>query len=212
VASISPAALHFGTIEPGETAHRTISIGAEDEHLQITAVEIPDARLSVIRIGSNGKADRSLPLNGPPGMFRITFSSNQYGYQRSAEVVFRTNLPEFPKLTLPVTAEVVDALDVTPPSLFFTGGEQSQTKQLRVTTRLNESALPPTMKLMSESNDSSSMPLHIQAIEAPSASHPQTWLLTIALRREEMETRLYRAVLRIELKDDHVNVPIVVIR
>jgi hypothetical protein len=120
LASISPPAIHFGGLASGESATRLVLVRAAPQHnLRITNVEISHENVQMIRLDNRGKPNPSIALVGPAGSFQVVFRSTEQIGRHQAKVIFHTNLPDQPRVELPIRAEVKPPIVVIPASLLF---------------------------------------------------------------------------------------------
>jgi uncharacterized membrane protein YphA (DoxX/SURF4 family) len=116
----SPPAIDFGLIESDAVARRGVSVrGAPEQDLRIVSVEYPQDMVSVARVNAQGMADPASPLEGPPGSFEVTLKSAGESGEVSTAVVFQTNVPEQPRLKLPIRAERRSEMVVSPSSVLL---------------------------------------------------------------------------------------------
>jgi hypothetical protein len=206
---LSPKSIHFGGLRRGQSGDRIVRVqSVHHPQLQITGVEFSSERVSIVRIGQDGEPDPSLPLEGPSGPFQVTFACDDCGGRQAESVIFHTTLAASPRQTLTVTADVALPFDVSPPSVFFSAGEHNAVREIRISAdaRAFSAATVPELHLLS--SDGASLPFHIAPLQ--SAEGATSWRIKIILRENGDRSVLHRAVLRVTMDLDHVDVPIVV--
>lgn len=200
-AAVSPEEVNFGTLRPGESASRVISVSeaTDPQPFQLSAVTNPSPHLTIRRVVSSGSA----ALEGPPGQFELTMTAPSAAGKEDTTVIFETTLNAQPRLTLKVHATFTGSITSVPASLFFTGAAGARgIESLSARVNFDAAGRKPVLELVGSLDSPFALKRH-RELSAGALE------VEVTFDRKQAKSALSRGVLRVTVGGEQLDVPLV---
>jgi hypothetical protein len=200
-AALSPALLNFGSMTPGETRSRivTLAAGPGMPHFVVTGVSSTRNGIGISRKTWGG----ATVVGAGPGDLLVTVHAPRVPGIYQDAITIRTDLNEIPPLTLPIRTEVVGKLCAIPASLLLSAkfGENA-TGHIHV--------YAPSLPTASVESSATALRRARVFVKTITATADDSFDVVIAAQLGE-SSGLSRDVLHLRAGDSQVDVPVIVL-
>lgn len=203
-AVLSVETLNFGVLSAGEQRTREVELAPGTDHrpFRVLSVTSQSKNVMVRRLPPDRNGALAAELPGGPGRFAVTVTAPSQDETEQTKVVFHTDLPTAPDLSLKVTAAYREALRVAPQSVLFLTPD-APACQVRIDVPRGGGR--PNAAIVS-TDDALSPFAVLQVAEATASSYT----IVVGLNGKARGDRFSKGVLRVTVDNYAVNVPIMV--
>jgi len=208
-AELAPKLINFGTLKLRERKTRIITISAvsNQELFRLVKVTNPSPNVNITRLPLDGSTNTALPLRGGNGKFAVAITSPHMPGNERTTVTFHTNVDEAKELKLTILAQFQGSIKAAPSIVVFPSTKSPDAEIRRVQITSTQGNVEPQFELLSQSTELN--PFHISQIESVPGTEQMTKIVKVALQRSKLKGEVSRAILKVIVGPDLLEVPIV---